>query len=293
MSLYRTIGLALSGTVLVASGAMAQEAPAAPSWTGHIDVVSKYVLRGITETYGPAKAGGNKNGDAPESEHPAVQWGVDWTHPSGFYLGYWGSTINYSYQALADAYNGKTGIDFKDDKSIENDLYGGYTGKIGDFGYTVGLIGYVYTNSEDSNAFESKLGVSYGDFALNAQTLLKDVVWGNKGDTYWTLNYTKPLPYKMTLNASFGYYSYKKEGKFNGTGDERTGTACAAGEVFSLGCVPGQAPIGSGFRHLIVGVTQPIGNTGASWGLTGILGGENRWGIDQKNEVVASLSYGF
>ena len=252
-------------------------------------------MRGITDTYGPSKPGlGNAGADAPESDKAALQWGADWTHPSGFYAGYWASTVNYSYKRLGQSYYDRSITDFQSDKSIENDFYGGYTGKIGDFGYTVGLTGYVYINGKDANALETKLGVSYGDFALNAQTLLKDVVWGNKGDTYWTLNYTKPLPYDITLNASLGYYTYKKEGKFLGTVDTASGTACGAGESFNVSaCVAGNAPSGSGFRHLIVGITQPIGGTGLTWGLQGLIGGENRFAVHQSSKVTASLSYGF
>lgn len=297
MSLNRTIGIALVGASMLTAGtAFAQEAaPASSSWTGHIDVVSRYVLRGITTTYGPSKPGlGNEGADAPESDKPALQWGADWTHPSGFYAGYWGSTINYSYKQLGRAYSDRSVSDFQEDKSIENDLYAGYSGKVGDFGYTAGLIGYVYINGKHADGVETKLGVSYGDFALNAQTLLNDTVWGNKGDTYWTLNYTKPLPYNITLNASLGYYTYKKEGKYLGTRDTYLGVDCAPGESFSVaGCVAGGAPESSGFRHFIVGVSQPIANTGVTWSLQGIIGGDNRFGVSQADKVIASLSYGF
>jgi hypothetical protein len=44
---------------------------------------------------------------------------------------------------------------------------------------------------------------------------------------------------------------------------------------------------------LIVGVTQPIGKTGVTWGLQGIIGGDNRFGVRQKNQLLGSLSYGF
>lgn len=314
MSLYRTLKMTLIAAGLcTAFSAMAQEAaPGAdvsataqapapapaedgPKLTGHVDVVSRYILRGITDTYGPSKPGlGNKGADAPESDKPALQWGADWTHPSGFYLGYWASTINYSYKKLGQSYNDASVTDFQDNKSIENDLYGGYTGKIGDFGYTIGMTGYVYYNGKNSDALETKLGVSYGDFALNAQTLLKDTVWGNKGDTYYTLNYTKPLPHDITLTASLGYYTYHKEGKFLGSVDTRTDTACPAGQSFSVNaCVDGGSPSGSGFRHLIVGITQPIANTSITWGLQGLIAGENRFGVNQSNKLLASLSYGF
>lgn len=79
-----------------------------------------------------------------------------------------------------------------------------------------------------------------------------------------------------------------------GTRDTALGVACPAGQSFIVnGCLPGGAPISSGFRHLIVGVTQPIGETGLTWGLQGILGGDNRYGVRQKNQLLATLSYGF
>ena len=86
----RVLAALLGGAVLAQ--------PAFADVTGHIDLVSKYVLRGITTTYGPDKNAplGNKGGDAPESDGPAVQGGVDYVHDSGFYAGYWFSTLGYN-----------------------------------------------------------------------------------------------------------------------------------------------------------------------------------------------------
>lgn len=267
----------------------------APAFTGHVDLVNKYVLRGVTSTYGPGLPGlGNAGADAPESNKPALQWGVDWTHPSGVYLGYWASQINYSYKRLAESYANRAVASFQDNKSIENDFYGGYNGKIGDGGYTAGLTGYYYVNGGDSNAFETKLGASYGMFSVTAQTLLKDVVWGNKGDTYWTLGASQPVAYDITLSATLGFYTYHKEGRYLGTVDTLTGTRCAAGTSFIVnGCFAGGAPASGGWRHLTVGFTQPIGKSGFTWGLQGLIGGDNRFGVKQGNRLLASLSYGF
>jgi uncharacterized protein (TIGR02001 family) len=281
-------------TLLLAGAAQADDAPA-PALSGHIDLVNKYVLRGVTSTYGPGLPGlGNAGADAPESDKPALQWGVDWTHPSGVYLGYWASQINYSYKRLAESYSNRAVASFQDKKSIENDFYGGYNGKAGDFGYTVGLTGYYYINGGDSNAFETKLGASYGAFSVTAQTLLKDVVWGNKGDTYWTLGASQPVAYDITLSATLGFYTYHKEGRYLGTVDTLTGTHCTAGTSFIVnGCFAGGAPASGGWRHLTVGFTQPIGATGFTWGLQGLIGGDNRFGVKQGNRLLASLSYGF
>ena len=284
----------LMGSASVCAADEAPAAPAAPSWTGHVDVVSKYVLRGITSTYGPGAPLGNVNADGPESDKPALQWGADWSHPSGFYLGYFGSTINYSYKALGDSYGDRTILNFQSKKSIENDIYGGYAGKAGDFSYNAGLTGYVYFNGANANALETKLSAGYGPFTVGAQTLLSDVVWGNKGDTYWTANYSTALPYEFTFTTSLGYYSYKKQGKFLGSVDTAAGLACPAGQAFfTNGCLPGSGPISSGFRHLVVGVTRPIGASGLTVGVQGIIGGDNRFGVKQKNQVLATLAYGF
>jgi uncharacterized protein (TIGR02001 family) len=275
------------------------EQPAAPAFTGHVDLVSRYVLRGISTTYGPSEPGlDNAGADAPESGRAALQWGVDYVHPSGIYLGYWASQIGYSYQALGNSYRDRSITQFQRNKSIENDLYGGYNGKFGgalsDVGYTLGVTGYYYVHGTYSNALETKVALTYGPFTAAAQTLLKDVVWGNKGDTYWTLNASQPWDYGVTFTASLGYYTYHKEGRFLGTSDTAAGTRCDPGTSFIVnGCFAGGAPKSSGFRHLIVGFTQPIGATGLTWGLQGLIGGDNRFGVKQGGRLLASLSYGF
>lgn len=291
----KKIALAIA-TLLLAGAACAEDAPApAPAFTGHVDLVNKYVLRGVTSTYGPGLPGlGNAGADAPESDKPALQWGVDWNDPSGLFLGYWASQINYSYKRLAESYTNRAVASFQDKKSIENDFYGGYNGKVGEVGYTAGLTGYYYVNGGDSNAFETKLGASYGPFSVTAQTLLKDVVWGNKGDTYWTLAASQPVAYDITLSATLGFYTYHKEGRYLGTVDTLTGTRCAAGTSFIVnGCFAGGKPSSGGWRHLTVGFTQPIGKSGFTWGLQGLIGGDNRFGVKQGNRLLASLSYGF
>lgn len=274
--------------------AHAEDAAPAPSWTGHVDLVSRYVLRGVTSTYGPGAPAGNAGADAPESDKAALQWGADWTDPSGWYAGYFGSTINYSYKRLGESYADRGITDFQSKKSVENDLYGGYTGKVGEFSYNLGLTGYVYINGKHANAFETKVSVGYGPFTAGAQTLLRDVVWGNKGDTYWTLNYAQPTVWDMTLTASLGFYSYKREGKYMGSVDTRTGRACGINQGFIVnGCFDGNGPESNSFRHLVVGVTKPLGSTGLTLGVQGIVGGDNRFGVKQKNQLLATLSYGF
>ncbi|MCP3018147.1 TorF family putative porin [Cupriavidus basilensis] len=273
--------------------------PAEPAsrytFTGHLDAVSRYVLRGATTTYGNGAPLGNAGGDAPESSIPALQWGVDLAHESGWSIGYWASMINYSYQQLGNSYSDRSITSFQTAKSVENDFYGAYSGKIiGDLGYTAGLTGYYYINGSHANALETKLGLSYGPFSLNAQTLLNDVVWGNKGDTYWTLVYSTTLPYGITFTGTVGAYTYKKEGKYLGTTDTLTGTSCGPHSAFVVnGCFAGNTPSSGAFRHLTLALAAPIPGTPLSAGVQWIIGGYNRFGVHQENRVIASVSYGF
>lgn len=249
--------------------------PAMADITGNIGVYSKYILRGITTSYNPTR---DKSG--PEHDSAAVQGGLDYVHESGLYAGYWFSTLGYSYNAL----NG--GLDAADkagmQNSTESDFYAGYNGKIGDLGYTVGGTYYVYTPGFHSTGAETKLGVSYGPVSFTAQTLLKDVTFGNKGDTYWVASYTAALPQEFTGTATLGWYTYDKQGR------DIDSKALCTGAGKDEGCA-----VSNAFRHFTVGVTKPIGKTGATWGLQYIFGGKNRFDLKQDNQLVGSLSMAF
>lgn len=297
IAVYSALPLALAGAFATPAAA---DTAAPYTITGHVDLVSRYYLRGQTATYGNVYPGlGNAGADAPEADHPVLQWGVDYSNDSGWYAGYWGSQINYSYKALGKSYDAYVAgqplpTDYQADKSIENDIYGGYVGKIGDYSYTLGMTGYYYINGKHADALETKLGIGYGDFTIYAQTLLNDTVWGNTGDTYWTLNYGTSLPYDISFSATLGFYTYAKEGKYLGTRDPASGASCPSGQAFIVnGCYAGNLPASSNFRNLTLGITQPIGKTGLVWGLQGILAGKNRFDVQQSNKAVATISYTF
>lgn len=260
MKVYSTkkgVAIAIAGALscsLISASASAELA-------GNLTVVSKYVLRGITTTYGTSKPGaGNAGGDAPENDKPSLQGGLQYTHDSGLYVGAGFETLGYSYQSYTD-----TGT------SVEYDAWGGYQGKVGDVSYKLGLTRYQYVPGFRSTALETMVGVSYKDFGLNAQTLLDDVVYGNKGDTYYTLTYNTTLPKDIGFNASLGYYTYNKSGPY----------VAASSQAVS-----------SAFRHLILGVTYPFAKN-ITGGVTYIIGGKNRYDVSQDNQWVGSLSLGF
>ena len=115
----QTMKLTLKALSLAILGAastftFAEETPVSEhTLSGNIGVFSSYNLRGIT--------------NAPENKNATLQGGLDYSHASGLYAGYWGSTLSY----------GETP---DDDNAFENDFYAGYKGSITeDLGYTRGF----------------------------------------------------------------------------------------------------------------------------------------------------------
>jgi len=227
-------------------------APAQAELSGNISVVSQYVLRGIGQ----------------ENKGAAIQGGIDYANDNGFYLGWWGSSLDYNYNALgSDAYTAQ---------GFENDIYGGFAGSAGGIDYNIGLLQYYYLNVDDSDLTELVLGAGYGPFSAQAQYLLNDGWWGNAGDTYWTFNYGADLPSNFTLGASLGYYTYNDDDAGNNKSAAITTESSA-------------------FRHLNLTLSHPIGDTGADtdMGITYIIAGDNRGGVSTDDTMTMNISYNF
>lgn len=127
--------LALAVAAVLPAAAIAADSP--HSFTGSVTLTSDYVFRGVSQT---------QNG-------PAMQAGLEYAHASGFYVGTFGSNVSWvSVKTFKDS----TGADvpgtvpFKESNSMELDLYGGYRGSVGDFGYDLGVITYYYPGSKTS-----------------------------------------------------------------------------------------------------------------------------------------------
>lgn len=120
--------------ILAALALMATAAAANAEVSGTAAIVSDYDFRGITQT----------------AEKPAVQLSIDYAHESGWYLGTWGSNVD----------------DFSDGgintASTEVDLYTGFRGEVGDFGWDAGITYYTYAGASDLNYPEI-----YGKFSFN------------------------------------------------------------------------------------------------------------------------------
>ncbi len=126
MKLKHTTIIALA-TLLASNAAMAQTKAPEPDYTlsYNVGAVSDYRFRGISQT----------------SFNPALQAGLDFAHKNGFYLGLWGSNINWIKDYVGAA-----------DGSLEVDLYGGYKGELAkDLTFDIGLIAYQYPGNKAAN----------------------------------------------------------------------------------------------------------------------------------------------
>lgn len=136
----KLIALAVASACAIPFAVMAEEAAPASPLSFNVGVTSDYLFRGVSQTHGG----------------PAIQGGIDYAHPSGFYVGAWGSNITWVKDWLGDG-------------SLEVDVYGGYKGTLsGDLGFDVGLITYNYPGKGDAkpwlanpNTQEIYVGLTY------------------------------------------------------------------------------------------------------------------------------------
>lgn len=186
--------LVLTGLVGAPTLAVAEE-PASPhTLSGNISLTSDYVFRGVSQT---------QNG-------PAIQGGFDYAHASGFYVGTWASNVDW------------VSLGYKEDSSMEIDLYGGYRGALGDVGYDVGAITYYYPGDDvagaiDPDTTEVYLGASWKFLSAKYSYVVSDhfVGWttttGGKtnGSYYAELNGTYDLGGGWGVLGHVGYQDVK------------------------------------------------------------------------------------
>jgi uncharacterized protein (TIGR02001 family) len=190
MSTKTKLLLALLAT---SSAAFAQTAPAAAesAIAYNVGVVSEYRYRGIAQTKGD----------------PALQGGVDYTNPNGFYAGAWASTIKW-IKDLSVAGGSTKG-------PVELDIYGGYKFEAAGLGFDVGYLRYEYLNNTlknntaytNANTDEVYAAATYGVTTLKYSYSLSDL-FGNinsKGSTYWDLSATFDLGNGYSLVPHAGH----------------------------------------------------------------------------------------
>ncbi len=155
----------------------------------NIGVTSNYIFRGMSFS----------------ADDAAVYGGADYAHESGAYVGTWLSTImNNDY---------------------ELDLYAGYAGKVGSLDYDVGLLGFLYPNSDDLDYLEIYGSLSASMFTVGGYYTVSsdvddttaDVETYQKGDFYLYGSITKELPKSIgegySVTGTIGHWFWDDDGE--------------------------------------------------------------------------------
>ena len=149
-------------------------------------IVSDYRYRGISQT----------------RLKPAVQGGIDYAAPGGFYIGTWASTIKWIK-------------DFGGDANAEIDVYGGWKGEVAS-GLTldVGLLQYYYPSNKlnpSANTLEVYGAVSFGPVTAKYSHSTTNLfgVADSKGSGYFNVTANFDLGDGLTLTPHVGHQTVK------------------------------------------------------------------------------------
>lgn len=166
----------------------------------NVGATTDYVFRGVSQT---------QNG-------PAIQGGVDYSHTSGLYAGFWASNVSWVNEGTPGGY--------KDNNSMETDFYGGYKGSVGGVGYDIGLIRYYYpgddiTGVTSPDTTEVYVAGSWKFLTLKYSYAISDyfIAWGgpgakSKGSGYLELNATYDLGNGWGLLGHLGHQKVENTG---------------------------------------------------------------------------------
>jgi uncharacterized protein (TIGR02001 family) len=178
-------------TTAATPAAPAAAEPASPfSW--NVGVVSDYRYRGISQS----------------RLKPAISVGADYAHPSGFYVGAWGSTIKWIKDAKGDA-------------NIELDIYGGYkTEIIKDVTLDVGALAYVYPSNDltpSANTQEVYVAATYGPVTAKYSVSVSNLFGfaDSKRSGYFEVNGTFDVGNGFAVTGHIGRQAVKKNGDFS------------------------------------------------------------------------------
>ena len=155
--------------------------------------VSDYRYRGISQT----------------RLNPTLQGGLDFSHKSGAYVGLWASGIKWIRDAGGDA-------------SVEADLYGGYKGTVGDFGYDVGVLRYQYQRNHlnpSANTTELYVAGTWKVATLKYSHSVTDLFGfaDSKNSNYLDLSATFDVGHGISLVPHVGYQRVAHNSDFSYT----------------------------------------------------------------------------
>ena len=176
----RTLGaVALVALMAGQSSAFAQDEGDSSPFTlsANVSLVSEYRFRGVSLS----------------DKDIALQGGLDVETASGFYLGTWASSI--------DTFEGS---------ETEVDVYGGYTGDLGELTYNVGAMAYTYPGSSGTLYLEGYGSVSGAiqsvEWTAGAAYAFKQDNLGDQDNIYLYLDGGMPLGDSgLSLAGHFAY----------------------------------------------------------------------------------------
>lgn len=176
-------GVIMRLLILAAALAAATSPASATSLSSTITLASDYLFDGVSQTQGDSDS---------RYRGPALQASLDLSWENGFYVGAWGSNVEFGEE---------------DPASTELDLYGGYAweGSNG-FGYDVGLAHYTYISapSEGYDYTEAyfgltlPIGTGLKVFVADDDDVLGGFLWRAKGTHSFALGETYSLDLEAT-----------------------------------------------------------------------------------------------
>lgn len=180
----RIVMIAAATATLLGGVAVAEEETGPWSISGSVAVTTNYLFRGLPQS----------NND------PALQAGVTVAHESGFYAGFWGSSI-----------------DFGDGESeLELDPFIGYGGSLGEnTTFDVNLTYFGYPGSwsgAEYDFIEIGAGIAhdFGPVAVGVKAAWSPDGFGSEGDTFWLGgSLSVPLGDWLSVSGNIGYQWYE------------------------------------------------------------------------------------
>lgn len=166
---------------LTSGAARAEEASPFGDWSlsGTVALTTNYVYRGFTQTL----------------EDAALQASVTVGHESGFYIGFWGSNVNFG-----DA-----------ETDLEIDIIAGYGGSIGEStSFDINVTYYAYPGAptgteQDFAEFIGTISHDFGGASIAVKAAYSPDFYGGVGDAFWLAgNVSVPLGEYLTLSANVG-----------------------------------------------------------------------------------------
>lgn len=188
----RVVSLVAVPLLALSQGALAQTPAPAPAPEStlafNVGAVTEYRYRGISQT----------------RLKPALQGGIDYSHASGLYVGFWGSTIKWIKDAGGDA-------------NAELDFYGGYKTTLGDVGLDVGVLRYQYPSHKlvvSPNTTELYLAGTVGPVTLKYSNSTSNLFGfaNSKRSGYLDLTANFDMGNGWTLTPHVGHQKVKNNG---------------------------------------------------------------------------------